>query len=212
MRAMGFIVSIFLVAFFATGCATSDRGTDNDGLRLRNPAEARRQILRGNDAVLRGDLATAERAYRAALAADAFSGVAHNNLGRVYYQRHKLYAAAQHFDRAARLMPHQLEPRNNLGLVFEAAGKLDDAIAAYDRALKRQPDRTELLANLARARVRRGDADESLRLLLMRVAAEDDRPGWREWAVLTAIKVDRYAADDQKPPQPATDDGSQTLE
>ncbi len=124
----------------------------------------------------------AEKLLKDALAADITFGPAHNNLGKVYFQQGKLYLAAWEFQYAARLMPHQPEPRNNLGLVYERVGKLADAVDWYAKARELEPDNPELLGNLARAKVRRGDRDEQLRELLTELALKETRPEWRDWA------------------------------
>jgi Flp pilus assembly protein TadD len=129
-----------------------------------------------------GNYPAAETELKAALAADVMHGPAHNNLGKVYYHDKKLYLAAWEFQYAAKLMPNVPEPRNNLGLVFESAGKLDDAIGSYDEARQMEPDNVQILGNLARARVRRGDNDESTRELLRQLVLRETRPDWANWA------------------------------
>jgi Flp pilus assembly protein TadD len=128
------------------------------------------------------DYARAETALKAALAADVMHGPAHNNLGKVYFHDKKFYLAAWEFQYAAKLMPNVPEPRNNLGLVFESAGKLDDAVSSYDEARNLEPDNVQILGNLARARVRRGDHDESTRELLRQLVLRETRPDWANWA------------------------------
>jgi Flp pilus assembly protein TadD len=129
-----------------------------------------------------GRFERAERALKRALAADITYGPAHNNLGKIYYHQNKLYLAAWEFQYAIQLMPNHPEPRNNLGLVFESVGRLNDAVEWYDKALSLEPDNTQVMGNLARARVRRGEADEQLRLLLSDLVIRDTRPEWVEWA------------------------------
>jgi Flp pilus assembly protein TadD len=130
----------------------------------------------------RGDFPGAEAELKSALAADVMCGPAHNNLGKVYFHQDKLYLAAWEFQYAMKLMPNTPEPRNNLGLVFESAGKLDDAVASYDEAMRLEPDNVQFIGNLARARVRRGDRDESVRELLDKLVMRETRPDWADWA------------------------------
>lgn len=129
-----------------------------------------------------GDYPAAEADLKAALSADVMNGPAHNNLGKVYYHQHKLYLAAWEFQYAAKLMPGVPEPRNNLGLVFESAGRLDEAVTSYDEAMSLAPDNAQFIGNLARARIRRGDGDETVRELLRRLVLRETRPDWAEWA------------------------------
>ena len=129
----------------------------------------------------------AEKALKKALTADIAYGIAHNNLGKVYYHQKKLYLAAWEFQYAIQLMPNQPEPRNNLGLVFEAVGKLDSAVDAYAEALALEPDNPHLIGNLVRARIRRGDRDEGVRTLLSDLVIRDTRPEWVSWAQETLV-------------------------
>jgi Flp pilus assembly protein TadD len=130
----------------------------------------------------RNDFAGAEAKLKSALEADVMHGPAHNNLGKVYFHQGRLYLAAWEFQYAAKLMPSVPEPRNNLGLVFESAGKLDDAVSSYDEAMRLGPDNTQFIGNLVRARLRRGDRDDSVRDLLGQLVLRDTRPEWTRWA------------------------------
>lgn len=124
----------------------------------------------------------AEKALKAALAADVAHGPAHNNLGKIYYRQRKLYLAAWEFQYAIKLMPRQPEPRNNLGLVFEEVGKLQDAVSWYGEAVDLQPDNPHFIGNLARARIRHGDKGDEVAALLQKVIEADTRSSWVSWA------------------------------
>jgi Flp pilus assembly protein TadD len=148
----------------------------------RDAALAERHNAEAMAAIQCGDFAKAETELKKALGADVMHGPAHNNLGKVYYHQSKLYVAAWEFQYAAKLMPNLPEPRNNLGLVFESAGKLDEAVGEYDEAMRMAPDNVQFMGNLARARVRRGDRDDSVRELLGRLVLRETRPEWADWA------------------------------
>jgi len=77
----------------------------------------------------------AEDLLRQALVADLVYGPAHNNLGVVYLERGDLYAAANEFEWARKLMPGHPDPRTNLALTLERAGQEYRALARYDPAL-----------------------------------------------------------------------------
>ena len=106
------------------GCHGSRRKAAGDEYRTlgkepkRDSDLARDENARAIALLEERDWEGAERALRAALAADVMHGPAHNNLGKVYYHQGKLYLAAWEFQYAAKLMPNQPEPKNNLGLVF----------------------------------------------------------------------------------------------
>jgi len=89
-------------------------------------------------------------------------------------------------------MPERAEPFNNLGLTFEAAGRLADAIEMYYSATELEPSNPEFLGNLMRARVMRGDRDETMRLGLKELLFVDTRPDWIGWAEdQLALNLDR---------------------
>lgn len=129
-----------------------------------------------------GRLDAAEAAFKNAVAADTMYGPAHNNLGAVYLRQKKYYQAAWEFQYAAKLLPHQAEPRNNLGLVYEEVGKLTEAAASYEEALELEPEAPEIIANLARVYVRSERDDARTRELLEQVVLRDRRPRWTAWA------------------------------
>jgi Flp pilus assembly protein TadD len=170
------------------GCASRSKEPKEKGYETlgsdprRDSATAERHNNGAVEKMKRNDYAGAETDLKLALGADVMHGPAHNNLGKVYFHQGKLYLAAWEFQYAAKLMPSVPEPRNNLGLVFESVGKLDDAVTSYDEARERGPDNVQVLGNLARARIRRGDRDESVRELLQQLVMRETRPQWTEWA------------------------------
>jgi Tfp pilus assembly protein PilF len=154
----------------------------------RRDAEfARQENARAVALMDAGEYDKAEVALKSALGADVMCGPAHNNLGKIYFRQKKLYVAAWEFQYA--MMPNQAEPPNNLGLVFEAAGKLDDATESYGKAISLEPENVAAMGNLARARVRRGDRDESVRGLLQKLIERDDRDDWLAWERLTLARL-----------------------
>lgn len=148
----------------------------------RDPERARRLNSEAVALINRGQYDEAEKKLKQALAADVMFGPGHNNLGKVYYQRSQFYLAAWEFEYASKLMPNQPEPKSNLGLVFEVTGKLDEAVKSYDQAMKLEPDNPQFIGNLARARIRRGEHNGEVRLLLDQLVMRDTRPDWVEWA------------------------------
>jgi len=178
-------VSVVLVA---PGCTSPpDSGAEREYVsageasaeKTREAKELHREALEHLDD---GEYSEAETVLKEALAKDVFFAPAHNNLGKVYYHTGRYYLAAWEFQYAARLLPDQPEPKNNLGLVFEAVGKLDDAVTEYDQGLALAPDNVHVLTNLARAKWRRGDRGEELRVILGDIVLKDTRPEWISWA------------------------------
>lgn len=142
----------------------------------------------------RDQLERAEKLLHEALVADVTFGPAHNNLGKLYYQQHKLYLAAWEFEYATRLMPNRAEPLNNLGLVYETVGKINEAVEVFEIAHGIEPQNPEYLGNLCRARLQRGDQDDQTNDLLAELLMVDSRPQWLAWArERLALHGDRYA-------------------
>jgi tetratricopeptide (TPR) repeat protein len=180
------------------GCASvfghNDDSVATDGNR---PLLALKHHERGLRLVKHGKLDRAEVAFQEAIIADKGFGPAHNNLGRIQFERRDLHSAAWSFQRAIELMPERAEPLNNLGLTYEAAGKHGEAIEMFMAALERAPDNPEFLGNLIRARLKGGEPDDSLEYDLERLLAIDSRPDWVGWAELKLVLLRR-----QRPKQP----------
>lgn len=178
------LAALSLLPMLAGCSSTPPAGPDRlvEADATRDTAAARSANARGLTLLEAGSLEAAEAAFRQALEADMFFGPAHNNLGKVHYQRRELYPAARRFDHAAKLMPHRPEPHNNLGLVFEAAGRYEQAADAYVKARDMEQDNPEFLGNLARVQIRQGERGEAVRELLNELILKDDRPQWVNWA------------------------------
>ena len=83
----------------------------------------------------------AETLYRATIASDPSSWMAHNNLGRILSERPGMQdEAVSHFEAALRARPDLAEIRNNLGAVWmKTPGRLNDAIGQLEEALRLNP-------------------------------------------------------------------------
>ena len=108
-------------------------------------------VLKAAAAQARGDLESAEAAYRAVIAFDKRHADAHNLLGTVLAQRGRLDEAERAIRRALSLVPSFPEGYFNLGLVLRQQGKLESAIAAYRRATGLRADYAEAWNNLGNA-------------------------------------------------------------
>jgi Flp pilus assembly protein TadD len=161
--------------------ATARYQTVAPGLK-GNTEKARELNAQATELVLEERYDEATELLKDALTADVTFGPAHNNLGRVYYQKKQYYAAAWEFQYAAKLLPHHAEPRNNLGLVFEAVGDYDKAVGHYEEALLIEPNNPELIGNLTRSCLNRGDRGPEVRQLLNDLILRDTQPHWTEWA------------------------------
>lgn len=124
----------------------------------------------------------AEGLLREALSADLFHGPAHNNLGVLFLERGELYAAAQEFEWARRLLPGSPDPRINLAIALERAGQELEAIATWRAALEAAPEDVGAIQGLAAAAIRHGTEEAPLANWLEVVAIRGESDAWRTWA------------------------------
>jgi len=99
----------------------------------------------------RGDLDSAARDYRAALALSPDHPHALHYLGVVAFQRGRADEALPMLQRAISLVPHEPEFHNNLGLALAALDRNPEAAAAHRQALAYRPDHAGAWTNLGLA-------------------------------------------------------------
>jgi Tfp pilus assembly protein PilF len=132
-----------------------------------------------------------------AIEVDAFCGTAHNNLGVLYLggvlpdRGVDLFAAAESFQLAAKLLPGRPDPRMNLGLVMERAGRLDDALLAYRSAVEASPSHMPSIEALTSLEIRVGKTDSDMRARLGRIALGGTTDDWRQWARDRLLRIER---------------------
>lgn len=138
--------------------------------------------------ILATDPAKAEKLLREALGLDPCCGIAHNNLGSLLLKGAPsgtgpdLYAAAESFQTAAKLLPGRADPRVNLGIVMERAGRLDDALSAYASAVECDPSSIAAIQALTSLEVRCEKRTEQTRERLKTIALRGSDESWRGWA------------------------------
>jgi tetratricopeptide (TPR) repeat protein len=133
-------------------CGSGKRFKHCHGAASAGPQPSAEDLTRqGVAAHARGDLAEAERCYRAALALAPEHPTALHYLGVVLYQHRRLDEALPLLDRAVALVPGEPEFHNNRGLALTAAMRNVDAIAAFRRAIEIKPDHAGAWNNLGLA-------------------------------------------------------------
>lgn len=175
--------SIFILSAVCLiiGCqATVQRGADSVSGDIRNPQLAAELTQQAID-LMTDDSEEAMRLLRAAIDADLYHGPAHNNLGVLLLNNGELYAAAEEFDLARRLMPGHPDPRINLGIALERGGKTSEALEAYASAIEVYPQHLPSLQALARLQIRTENTDETTESMLQIIAARGDT-AWSQWA------------------------------
>jgi tetratricopeptide (TPR) repeat protein len=139
--------------FSALNLAVSGRPRDADaqvgaGLDL-HPESPPLLLLSGVVSERRGDLDSADRAYRQALDEDPSLAQAHKSLGDVAYRRGAHPEALQHYTRAVELQPDLGDDvYAKLGNICYKLTRLADAAAYWERALALNPDNVIVRNNL----------------------------------------------------------------
>jgi predicted O-linked N-acetylglucosamine transferase (SPINDLY family) len=119
-------------------------------LRSLRPARAARRNEEGLAHWQAGDLAAAERAFRAAIAAAPGFAPAYGNLGLVIWERRRLDEGLALLTRAVELDPRHANARLNLANVLAMASRPEEAVAHYREVLRLEPGHAEARANLVR--------------------------------------------------------------
>lgn len=96
---------------------------------------AEMQHLRANDFASQGQMAAAEQAYRAGLAADASHPLLHAGLGMVYAATERPQLAVPELRHYAQLAPDDLQAYLVLGNVLTGLNQRDEARQTYERGL-----------------------------------------------------------------------------
>jgi tetratricopeptide (TPR) repeat protein len=109
-----------------------------------------------------GDLAEAERQYRAVLADNPTSYDAAHQLGILYLQRGEAKAAEVEIRRALEIRPEAASAHCNYGNVLAAVRNFEGAIAAYDQAAEIEPRHAIAFNNRGNALRRTGRLEEAL--------------------------------------------------
>ncbi|HEX4640751.1 MAG TPA: tetratricopeptide repeat protein [Chthoniobacterales bacterium] len=103
-----------------------------------------------------------ETLWRAVLAENSGSWMAHNNLGIVLAQSGWLDEAVEHYHKALELNPGYAEAYYNLANALLRAQRVDEAIALYKKALELEPRMSTAHGNLGAIFQRRGELDEAI--------------------------------------------------
>jgi len=103
-----------------------------------------------------------ETFYRAILADNPSSWIAHNNLGNALLDQKRGDEAIAEYRAALGIRPGYPEAENDLGTALAAKGLMDGAIGEYRRAVRLEPDFVQAHLNLALALWAVGRRDEAI--------------------------------------------------
>jgi tetratricopeptide (TPR) repeat protein len=107
------------------------------------PLQTRQIFERGQHAMEAGDLAAAEKDFRAVLAAEPDNVGAHGNLAVVLMRRKQWSAALSELRAAERLAPKMSGIRLNIGLVYFRQADYGHAIEPFESVVRDQPESTQ---------------------------------------------------------------------
>ena len=116
----------------------------------------------------------AETLYRATIAANPASFMAHNNLGAVLDTEHRKAEAVEQYQEAARLEPDMAPPHNNLGKALLDEGRIEDARREFAEAVRLDPTSAKAHAGLGDALAREGHPADALTELSESLRLEPD--------------------------------------
>jgi tetratricopeptide (TPR) repeat protein len=144
------VVAAFFVLTLARANLYADAVTLWSDTLAKNPGAWVAHYNLGVAQSARGDWATAEAEYRAALRLNPRHIEAHNNLGNLLAQTDRLDEAATHFQAALQLNPRVAAAHNNLGAIYARQGRLQEARDCFREALRLDPHYADAAANLQR--------------------------------------------------------------
>ena len=129
---------------------------------LTKADRARREVVRGNQLLRRGELAAAMKAFTAALDIDVDNEAAWNNRGVVFEAQGKPEEALQCHNRAIRIRPTYLDAWCNKGIVLMHMARSDRALECFETVLKVNPRHPVALLDKGVLRSRQGEHEEAL--------------------------------------------------
>jgi tetratricopeptide (TPR) repeat protein len=127
-----------------------------------NPYDPRPPFRRAQQAIARGDLATARHELEPIVRANPRNAPAQQLLGQVLFQSSDRTAALEHYDRMFDLFPGDLAVAVNRGLLASAASDFTKAIPSFERAVALSPGKIVLRAQLATAFAGKGQTARAL--------------------------------------------------
>jgi tetratricopeptide (TPR) repeat protein len=128
---VGKIRNVFQIAMLRLTAAVTAAGD--------SPTQLAASFETGKQALQRGDLTTAEKAFQEVLAGSPGNASAHANLGVVYMRRHQWVRALDELQRANALEPATPGIRLNIGLAYFRQADYANAIPALQSVAKEQP-------------------------------------------------------------------------
>lgn len=154
----------------------------------------------GQDYVLLGDWADADKWTLRAVQMNPSDADAWYSLGRIRYSEQRFSDALSCFQKVLKLSPKSVKAENNLGLAYEATNQVDAAAAAYRQAIEWQNNgpsdqlSEEPLLNLGVVLLHRGDLTGAEPLLTRAAALAPKDPRIHEQLGHLYMQKEDYGA------------------
>lgn len=137
--------------------------------------------------------------YRATLARNPSSWIAHNNLGRLLMtSKSDLPSAIPHLQRALALRPEYPEALNNLGLALTQSGRPDAGLPFIEQSLRLKPGVYQAHNNLGIALAGLGRAEEAVLAFRRAAALNPTMPNIHENWARALLLLGRQAEADER--------------
>ena len=142
----------------------------------KDPEVAKREYMKSGDAyVAEGKLNEAAIAYRNAIQQDPQFGEARFKLGKVLHQSGNSQAAFREFQRAADLMPSNVDAQIQAAIFNMAAQQYEDAKTRVERVLQDQPTNLQALVIKANALAGLKQLDAAIAAIESAIKAHSDQ-------------------------------------
>lgn len=145
---------LYALCLFLLGL-TSVKAQDRKAEEEKNKKEAQEYVREAEKDLAENDFASAEAAYRKAIAKDPSNTVARYNMGNLYYNKEKVSQAKDRLKQASEVAGTKEEKHrifHNLGNSFMKQKNYQQAVEAYKNALRNDPSDEETRYNLALAK------------------------------------------------------------
>ena len=142
--------------------AVSKNQTSGMGTNAEPSEIAATLVNEGNQALARGNAATAVEKYRKAVEAQPEDEDAHFNLGIALTRAGKIPEAKKEYEKALELFPDYAEAHNNLGNILKNEKDYAGAIEHFKKAIVALPDNPSAQNNYGTALALQGNVNEAV--------------------------------------------------
>lgn len=146
----------------AGGTAVGSTQGTVSALDLQAPAKAKKELNKGNESFLSGDIKKAIEHYQKAAKEYPQYATAYNNLGAAYMKLEDRANARDAFTKAAEADPNMPSASANLARIYILDKQAGQAIPLLTRALSGAPNDPEFLMLMARAQLEARNFDEAV--------------------------------------------------